>query len=282
MALKGLVIDQPWIELILAGEKIWEMRSRSTRMRGPIALIEKGTGTVVGLAELADSLPALSRFEMQRTVAKHRIPTSLSAQPDFKWFSPWVLRNVRRLSVPVPYDHPAGAVIWVNLSPAEEQAVCQDLQSDNEGQASHRSDYGNASSAADKELAASTLSQIDQQLRLGIPPDATPYVKRIGNKLYIDVEWDDGLADREVRWPEWRQRLNECRDIIGFLGLIGTIISWIGATFHIPLAILVDGITFFGGFKWLAAMLVSMIFAHIGGRGNDLEEIFGKRPRRRH
>ncbi|MBD8246954.1 ASCH domain-containing protein [Xanthomonas campestris] len=45
--MKGLVIDEPWISLILSGQKTWEMRSRATSIRGRIALIKKGSGTEV-------------------------------------------------------------------------------------------------------------------------------------------------------------------------------------------------------------------------------------------
>jgi len=31
--------------------------------------------------------------------------------------TPWVLANARPLVKPVPYSHPSGAVIWVNLEP---------------------------------------------------------------------------------------------------------------------------------------------------------------------
>lgn len=35
---KGLIIRSPHIENILGGYKNWEMRSRKTRIRGPVAL----------------------------------------------------------------------------------------------------------------------------------------------------------------------------------------------------------------------------------------------------
>jgi ASCH domain-containing protein len=50
--MKGLIIDEPWISLILQGEKIWEMRKTACHHRGRIALIRKGSGQVVGIAAL--------------------------------------------------------------------------------------------------------------------------------------------------------------------------------------------------------------------------------------
>lgn len=49
---KGLVIAEPWIDFILRAEKSWEMRSAGTSFRGWFGLIRKGSGTVVGIAEL--------------------------------------------------------------------------------------------------------------------------------------------------------------------------------------------------------------------------------------
>ena len=41
--MKALVIDEPWISAILLGVKTWEMRRGVCNLRGPIALIRKGS-----------------------------------------------------------------------------------------------------------------------------------------------------------------------------------------------------------------------------------------------
>ncbi|KAB7646099.1 hypothetical protein [Polymorphobacter fuscus] len=130
MALKGLIIRQPWIEMILAGTKTWEMRSERTALRGPIALIEKGTGLVVGTAILSDSLPPLSPEDMGACRTNHGIPAEMSGEVGFKWFTPWVLTEARRLAQPVPYVHRSGAVIWVELDADVEMAVGSQSQMD--------------------------------------------------------------------------------------------------------------------------------------------------------
>ena len=114
--MKGLIIKEPWISLILSGKKTWELRSRDTRVRGRIALIRKGSGTVLGSAELTGTLPKLARSDLIANVAKHRVPES-DIDADFKWSTAWVLERARPLREPVQYRHPAGAVIWVNLTP---------------------------------------------------------------------------------------------------------------------------------------------------------------------
>jgi hypothetical protein len=125
-SVKGLIIDEPWISLIVTGEKTWEMRSRNTNMRGRIGLIRKGSKTVIGLADLIDTLPKLPRSELRASFAKHRVPES-EIDEDLKWSTAWVLQRARSLPEPVPYRHPAGAVIWVNLDPKVAAVIEQQL-----------------------------------------------------------------------------------------------------------------------------------------------------------
>lgn len=113
--MKGLVIDEPWVSLITAGKKTWEMRSRNTLVRGRIALIRKGSKTIVGVADLVGTLPKLSRAALQANVAEHQVTREIGE--DFKHSTAWILESARPLSEPAPYRHPSGAVIWVNLDP---------------------------------------------------------------------------------------------------------------------------------------------------------------------
>lgn len=123
MALKGLIIRRPWIDLILSGQKTWEMRSQATSSRGLVALIEKGSGNVVGVARLDGSLPPIRPSDMPLHFAKHRVPQQLVEEPGFNWLTPWVVTDARRLDNPIPYCHKSGAVIWVALEPGVETAV---------------------------------------------------------------------------------------------------------------------------------------------------------------
>ncbi len=111
---KGLIIKQPWIDLILSGEKTWEMRTgHPPKHRGPVALIQKGTGLIVGVANMVDVLPAMSIPELMQHQDKHRIdyPNMPEAA---KWVTPWVVDGAKRIE-PVAYGKKSGPVIWVNL-----------------------------------------------------------------------------------------------------------------------------------------------------------------------
>ena len=113
--MKALVVAEPWIGLILSGRKTWELRSRRTQHRGPFALIRKGSGTVVAVAELVACLPPLSAASMATTMAHHLIPPEdQSSAVDAGWVVPWCLRGVRAVP-PIRYQHPPGAVTWVRL-----------------------------------------------------------------------------------------------------------------------------------------------------------------------
>lgn len=116
-AMRALIVDEPWISGILSGEKIWEMRSTRVTIRGQIALIRKGSGHVVGVAEIIGCERALESLdEYSDAEPKHRIPPARQrAAFEGGWKIPWVLSNASMLPSPVPYQHPKGAVIWVAL-----------------------------------------------------------------------------------------------------------------------------------------------------------------------
>lgn len=109
--MKGLIIRSPWIDLVLQGEKTWEIRGANTCIRGRIALIKSGTGCVFGTVELVDCLP-LDLMNYQGHIAEHRV-TAVQSLPYPKTFA-WVLARSVPFEQPVPYRHPKGAVIWVN------------------------------------------------------------------------------------------------------------------------------------------------------------------------
>lgn len=121
---KGLVIDAPWISLILSGQKDWEMRSTGTNYRGWFGLIWKGMGSVYGVARLAGAGGPMSPQEMIEAFEHHRISEEMIRSGAVaKWNRPWFLADVVRLPSPVHYKHPNGAVTWVELSESVSLAI---------------------------------------------------------------------------------------------------------------------------------------------------------------
>ena len=111
----ALLIRKEWLDLIFRGRKTWEIRGNATKKRGQIALIESGSGTVVGTCELAEVYGPLGVRELRANANKLGVPPRAIQETPYKNTYAWVLRSVRRLLRPVPYKHPAGAVIWVKL-----------------------------------------------------------------------------------------------------------------------------------------------------------------------
>jgi hypothetical protein len=114
--MKGLLIRQPWIDLILSGEKTWEIRGSKTKIRGTIALIQSQSGLIVGTADLVGCTPKLTPEDMNKAQKLHQIhePFIDSTMPYDNTYA-WILLGAKRLPKPIPYEHPQGAVIWVNL-----------------------------------------------------------------------------------------------------------------------------------------------------------------------
>jgi hypothetical protein len=128
----GLVIDQPWVGLIADRKKTWEMRTRPTRVRGWIGLIEKGTGTVIGIACLMGSRPALERNLHHLHFKKHRVPPGSGRKTyNGKYLTPWVLAKAFRLPRPLPYQHPSGAVTWVRFDNEVSRSLTRQLRATN-------------------------------------------------------------------------------------------------------------------------------------------------------
>lgn len=113
--MKALIIKKHWADEILSGRKTWELRGSRTYIRGRIGIIESGSGRVIGTCELIDVIGPLSTADLQRARTKHQVPSERLRQIRYKRTYAWVLRTARRYTRPRRYEHPQGAVIWVNL-----------------------------------------------------------------------------------------------------------------------------------------------------------------------
>lgn len=110
--LSAIPIREPWIDMILDGEKTWEIRSKFTKKVGPVGLIRSKSGTVVGIATLSEVIEIT--LGLARTNAKRMGMTVSNAVTCVGEYA-WVLKDVVKFKTPVPYKHPSGAVTWVTL-----------------------------------------------------------------------------------------------------------------------------------------------------------------------
>src|SRR5687768_7447366 len=86
----GLLIRAPYIEWILDGLKIWEMRSKRTARRGRIGLIRSTSGLVVGEANLVAVEGPLTRRDLLRNAEKMNVEREDIITPSSDTFA-WVL-----------------------------------------------------------------------------------------------------------------------------------------------------------------------------------------------
>jgi hypothetical protein len=115
--------------MILDGRKTWELRGSRTIRRGRIALIASGTGTILGEASITSVVGPLDIEELRANSHKHCVVAKWASvgTPYLKTFA-WELQKPVRYDCPRPYDHPAGAVVWVKLREAAAAAVRSDTR----------------------------------------------------------------------------------------------------------------------------------------------------------
>lgn len=114
---RALIVRSPWAEMIASGQKTWEMRRRDTAIRGPIGIIKGGSGTVIAIANVTASRGPLDGPTLKANRCFHHSalsPDELARQ----WGYAWVLADTKALAKPCTYQHPSGAVIWVDLKKA--------------------------------------------------------------------------------------------------------------------------------------------------------------------
>jgi hypothetical protein len=123
---RGLMIREPWISQILMKRKLWELRGFPTKIRGPLALIWSGSGLILGECQLDDcvgpvdfetlvesgSLSSMERSEIERD---GRPPYVADDNVTSKTFA-WVVSSPILYPSPVAYNHPSGAITFVDLT----------------------------------------------------------------------------------------------------------------------------------------------------------------------
>jgi hypothetical protein len=115
--LRAVPIKAPFVDWILEGKKTWEIRSRSTNIRGRIGLIKSRSGTVVGSCEVVGVVGPLTTA-LARKNARSKMNESAADAEGCEGLYAWVLADVHAFVTPVPYKHPYGAITWVTLDEA--------------------------------------------------------------------------------------------------------------------------------------------------------------------
>lgn len=123
---RGLVIMEEPLAQILSGEKTMELRSKHNRQLGPIALIEKGSGKIYGVAEIVESIGPMSFDKFCSRADEHGVqPHRLREVFDKGWIYGWRLQSVVPLRNPIPYIHKG--MSQVKLDPAAIEGLRREL-----------------------------------------------------------------------------------------------------------------------------------------------------------
>lgn len=115
---RGLIVREEYIRLILSGRKRWEIRRTNTRVRGLVALVSRGM--LYGFVEIVDSFP-VDVEELKERADMHGV------EPGFveryaagrRRLYVWVVERPLRLPRPVPVRYARGAQVWAQISLGE-------------------------------------------------------------------------------------------------------------------------------------------------------------------
>lgn len=114
---RAFIVKEHWGNLILDGFKTWEIRVAGTQVRGRVGVIFSGTGIIQGSVEIIGS-SLLLREDFNTFRKYHHISGEFDSLP-YEEPHIWYLKDAIRFTEPIPYRHPQGAVIWVDLSKGE-------------------------------------------------------------------------------------------------------------------------------------------------------------------
>lgn len=110
--LSAIPIREPWIDMILAGKKEWEIRSKFTKKIHPVALIRAGSGTVVASTNLSEVIQLTQELAYENVAIMGFIPLTMVEAKGLDGQYAWVLKDIVKFKNPIPYKHPSGAVTW--------------------------------------------------------------------------------------------------------------------------------------------------------------------------
>lgn len=116
-----LVIREPWLGLILDGEKTLEIRGSSCRKPRDslIYLSASGSGAVSGHAVFVECIGPMSDDEWEMRREQHRVsgPATMYSK-----IYGWRLSNPTRIA-PVPYLVKPGAITWRRFEPVSDESM---------------------------------------------------------------------------------------------------------------------------------------------------------------
>jgi len=193
--MRALLIRHPWIDMILDGTKTWEVRGSRTAIRETIALVPSGCGKISGVCELVDCIGPLTANSFRKHAEKAGMRPSEAKLGRYRQTFAWVLAKPKRLKRPVPYEHPSGAVIWVNLDQSVERKITNQLRKSvalQQAQLSKATDPFATGRIVSVEYDNLNPERYDEGVFIGM------VVKRIENRMKVVIAYESGEVD--IAW----------------------------------------------------------------------------------
>jgi len=109
--MEGLIVKQPFAELIIDGKKTWELRSKSApkkKINKEILLLS--SGFALGKIKIKKCFEATKK-EIIKNPKKHQ--SNINGLTNENYFHVWEVNVTKKFSNPKKYSHPLGARIWV-------------------------------------------------------------------------------------------------------------------------------------------------------------------------
>ena len=107
----ALLIKRKYAELILSGEKTWELRKSYTHVRGPIYLLSGNY--LLGKVKLIGVLGPFTPEELREKYKYHRASYEGFLARYAKRIYAWVLKDPVKFTRPTKVRVPRGAQLWV-------------------------------------------------------------------------------------------------------------------------------------------------------------------------
>ncbi len=102
--MKCLFVKHPFAGWIVDGVKRVEYRTKPTRIRGKVGIIQSKSGTVIGTVNI----------------------TGCEWNENLEHYE-WTLSDGVRFATPVPFQHKPGAVVWIDVNVPENRPVMPKL-----------------------------------------------------------------------------------------------------------------------------------------------------------
>lgn len=121
----GLIIKKRWLDLIMSGKKTLEIRGcRTSHVGEEIAILESGSQKIRGFCTIKEVMDLdKGKWEVHRDRHCVDVPWE-NLIKRYKTPYAWHLSAITPKEG-LTYEHPKGAVIWVNLDHVPVEVLCQ-------------------------------------------------------------------------------------------------------------------------------------------------------------